>query len=98
MEDSPQRAIRIAARPSGEGRVEISVSDTGAGLSEEVAARLFHPFVTTKAAGMGIGLSISKTIVEAHGGRLWASNHEEGGAVFRFTLLAAEKEEGTNGR
>jgi two-component system sensor kinase FixL len=98
MEVSPRRAIRIAARPEGEGMVEISVSDTGPGLSEEVAARLFHPFVTTKPTGMGIGLSISKTIVEAHGGRLWGENEGDGGAAFRFTLRAADKEGGSNGR
>ena len=97
MEDSPRRAIRIAARPVGEGMVEVSVADTGPGLSEEVAARLFHPFVTTKATGMGIGLSISKTIVEAHGGRLWGGNGPEGGAVFRFTLRAVESEEQADG-
>jgi two-component system sensor kinase FixL len=98
MEDSPRRAIRIAARAVAEGMVEVSVSDTGPGLSQEVAARLFHPFVTTKATGMGIGLSISKTIVEAHGGRLWAGNNEDGGAVFRFTLRAAGKEEQSHGK
>jgi two-component system sensor kinase FixL len=98
MEDSPRRSIRIAARPAGEGLVEVSVADSGPGLSGEVAARLFHPFVTTKATGMGIGLSISKTIVEAHGGRIWADNEPEGGAVFRFTLRAAGMGDTSHGK
>lgn len=64
----------------------VIVSDTGPGLPEEVAAQLFQPFVTTKDKGMGLGLSISKSIVEAHGGRLWATAKSEGGVTFSFTL------------
>jgi two-component system sensor kinase FixL len=97
MEESPRPSIHIGARRYCEGMVEVSVRDTGPGLSEEVAARLFHPFVTTKETGMGIGLSISKTIVEAHGGRLWGENSVGGGAVFRFTLRA-DNGEGSNGQ
>ena len=68
---------------------EVSVADTGSGLSEEIAERLFQPFVTTKPAGMGVGLSISKRIIEAHGGEMWAEPNPGGGTVFRFTLQSA---------
>lgn len=86
---APSGAITIAARPEA-GMVEVSVTDTGPGLPAGIAARLFEPFVTTKAAGMGLGLSISKSIVEAHGGRLWAEPAAHG-ASFRFTLPRAKQ-------
>ena len=66
--------------------IEVGVSDTGPGLSEEVMSQLFQPFVTTKQMGMGIGLSISRSIIEAHGGRLQAVPNPEGGVTFRFGL------------
>ena len=66
--------------------VQVSVTDTGSGIPPEIAARLFQPFVTTKPDGMGIGLSISRTIVEAHGGRLWLEPNPAGGSAFHFTL------------
>ena len=69
--------------------IEVSVADTGSGVSEEIADRLFQPFVTTKPAGMGVGLSISKRIIEAHGGNIWAERNNGGGTVFRFTLQLA---------
>jgi two-component system sensor kinase FixL len=62
------------------------VADTGPGLAPEVAGRLFEPFVSTKPEGMGVGLAICRSIVEAHGGRLWAEPNPGGGTVFRFTL------------
>ncbi len=73
--------------------VEISVADTGPGIVEEVASQLFRPFVTTKRQGMGVGLSISRTIVESHGGKIWAEPNPGGGTLFRFTLRAVSKED-----
>jgi two-component system sensor kinase FixL len=69
-----------------EGAVTISVRDTGPGIAAEAAAELFTPFMTTKKGGMGIGLSVSRSIVEAHGGRIWAEAAKGGGARFVFTL------------
>jgi two-component system sensor kinase FixL len=79
------RRLKIATSLSPDG-VMISVSDSGPGLAPEVAGRLFHPFVTTKKKGMGIGLSICQSIVEAHGGRISAGRGEMGGAGFRMVL------------
>jgi signal transduction histidine kinase len=73
---------------SSEGGVRIGVRDTGPGLSPESLSRLFEPFYTTKPHGMGMGLSICRSIIEAHGGRLWATNCEPRGALFRFTIPA----------
>ena len=83
------REVEVSAEAVGTGTVEISVADTGPGLAPEAAERLFEPFVSTKPGGMGVGLSICRTIVEAHGGRLWAEQRPGGGAVFRFTLPTA---------
>ena len=88
MADSPQREVAVIARPAADAMVEVSVIDTGPGISREVADHLFQPFITTKQEGMGVGLSISRTIVEAHGGRIWLEANPDGGAVFRFTLRA----------
>jgi two-component system sensor kinase FixL len=88
--------VRIRTCRSGES-VEVSVADNGPGLLPEEDSRIFEPFVTTKADGLGMGLAISKTIVEAHGGRLWASSTEGGGATFRFALPAVEGGKGNVG-
>jgi two-component system sensor kinase FixL len=93
MEDSPRRELVVAARPAEDDLVDISVSDTGPGISPTIAETLFQPFMTTKATGMGVGLSISRTIVEAHGGRIWAEPRKGGGTVFHFTLRTVRKEE-----
>jgi len=68
--------------------VELEVSDTGTGVPANIMARIFEPFFTTKAAGMGMGLSVSRTIVDAHGGRLWAENRPDAGAMFCVALPA----------
>ncbi len=88
MEDCNPRELRLAASMQ-RGHVLISVADTGRGVPPEIEARLFQPFVTTKAEGMGIGLSVCRTIVEAHGGQLWMEPNPDGGSVFRFTLPIA---------
>jgi len=82
------RKLGMSAAPADEGFVEVVVSDTGPGLSPAIADRLFEPFVTTKPDGMGVGLSICRSIIESHGGRLWAEPNPNGGAVFRFTVPA----------
>ena len=96
MADSPNRRLQVVTARCGDNAVEVVVHDTGPGLPESVAARLFEPFVTTKPEGVGIGLSISRSIVESHGGRLWVSTADGGGVTFHFTLpnAAAEAEEG----
>ncbi|MCH8196980.1 MAG: PAS-domain containing protein [Proteobacteria bacterium] len=89
MAASKKRDLTIKTALDHGDTVEIAIEDTGPGLAEEVKERLFQPFVSTKAGGMGIGLSISHSIVEAHGGRLWATPNPDGGTVFHFTLPLA---------
>ncbi len=79
-------ALVLATAPSADGMIEVSVADTGPGLGPTVREKLFQPFVTTKRDGMGVGLSICQSIVQAHGGRIWAEDHPGGGTVFRFTV------------
>jgi two-component system, LuxR family, sensor kinase FixL len=86
MEESQRRELEISAAMLEDGAVGISIIDTGPGIAPEIADRLFQPFVTTKAQGMGVGLSICRSIVESHGGRLWVETNPEGGSNFRFTL------------
>lgn len=87
MRESDRKELVVRTEPADEF-VAVEVSDTGPGISDEIAAELFRPFVTTKAGGMGIGLSISKRIVEAHGGDITVRRNRHGGATFRFTLPA----------
>lgn len=98
MLQSPRREIVIAAANAGGGFVRISVSDTGSGIAPELADKLFQPFITTKAHGMGVGLSISRTIIDAHGGQIWAEPNPGGGTIFSFTLRSPRgDEESANG-
>ncbi|MBY0564610.1 MAG: PAS domain S-box protein [Hyphomonadaceae bacterium] len=85
MEQSPRREL-VVTTCKAESGVVVGVSDTGPGVSEEAAGKLFQPFMTTKPNGMGVGLSISRTIVEAHGGRIWVEPNPGGGAAFKFSL------------
>jgi signal transduction histidine kinase len=83
--------LTVASKKTGDGQLLISVSDTGVGLSNDQAERIFDAFFTTKPQGTGMGLSISRRIVEAHGGRIWATANEPRGAVFQFTLPLEER-------
>ncbi len=91
MSQAPQRELAISTSVNGDGNVQVSVSDTGAGIPTDLAERLFRPFVTTKPGGMGIGLAISRSIIEAHGGRLTMAPNPNGGTVFQFTLPSANR-------
>lgn len=88
MDDCVRREVVVATMRSG-NTVEVAVSDSGGGIAATVADKLFSPFVTTKARGLGLGLAISRTIVENHGGRLWATSLTTAGATFRFSLPLA---------
>jgi two-component system sensor kinase FixL len=98
MHGFERKELLVMTALSEEGKVEVSVTDTGCGLAEEIGSRLFQPFVTTKPAGMGVGLSISKRIIEAHGGELWAEPNPGGGTQFHFTLDPASEESGGDAR
>lgn len=92
MSDSPERRLVVSSQADHPGFVRVSVADTGPGIAPVIGDRLFTAFVTTKTDGMGLGLSICRTIVEANGGRIWAESREGGGTVFNFTLQRAHLE------
>lgn len=87
---SVPRTLRIATRRFDDEHAQVIVQDSGTGISEENSGRLFNAFFTTKAEGMGMGLSICRSIVEAHGGRIWAESPAAGGAVLQFILPVDE--------
>lgn len=91
MKDAPKKELIVRIQPGAPGQVTVTVEDTGSGIPEEISAQLFKPFTTTKPGGMGIGLSISKRIVEAHGGTMTVSHTPSGGASFQFTLPAYDE-------
>ena len=86
MQETPKRILTVSTSLDDNKFVRVSVSDTGPGLAKEIAASLFQPFMTTKASGLGIGLSICRTIIESHGGRLWVEPNAGGGVSFQFRL------------
>jgi signal transduction histidine kinase len=86
-----KRRITVTAEKLGGGRFRYSVEDSGSGVSAAIAARLFEPFVSSKSSGLGLGLVLSRAIVEAHGGTLWAEKSDHG--IFRFILPLAESGE-----
>jgi signal transduction histidine kinase len=85
VDDRP-RALRIGSLSSGSKEVTVAVRDTGIGLDAGALDRLFNAFFTTKPGGLGLGLSISRRIIEAHGGRLWATPNDDYGLTLAFTL------------
>ena len=97
MAHSLQRELVASNARVADDMIEVAVFDTGPGIPVDVMPNLFQTFYTTKETGMGVGLSISRSIIEAHGGRMWAEANRSGGATFRFTLPAASSESVTNG-
>jgi two-component system sensor kinase FixL len=93
MEQSSHRDLMIGTERGSDGMAVITVADTGTGIAPEIADQLFQPFITTKSQGLGVGLSISRTIVESHGGRIWVEPNPAGGTIFRFTLRAVHQED-----
>jgi two-component system sensor kinase FixL len=98
MEGAGRRELTIATAASDNEDALVRVADTGPGIAADIADQLFRPFVTTKQHGMGVGLSISRTIIEGHGGRIWVDQTPGGGATFCFTLRTATSEEFSNER
>src|SRR5260221_14754784 len=90
MHATARPMLIISTSAAEDDFMEVAVSDNGPGLAEDVARRLFQPFVTTKQTGMGVGLTICQSIIEGHGGRIWFAPNEGGGACFRFRLPKGE--------
>src|SRR3546814_5410591 len=97
MSGSPVRQLVISSRIQDRQFVRVSVEDSGPGVPKAIAENLFRAFVSTKAQGMGLGLSICRTIIEANGGRIWLEPRSGGGSIFHFTLARVEGE-GVDGR
>jgi two-component system, LuxR family, sensor kinase FixL len=93
MEEADRRELVVSTVEKSNKMAEITVADTGSGIAPEISAQLFQPFVTTKTHGMGVGLSISRTIIEAHGGAILSRPNPGGGTVLSFTLPTVAKEE-----
>jgi signal transduction histidine kinase len=94
MADTPPAERRIVVRTARDGdrSVRVSISDRGHGVPQDKLARIFDAFVTTKEHGLGLGLALARSIVEAHGGRIEAANNPGGGATFAFVLPVADRE------
>jgi PAS domain S-box-containing protein len=97
MTESVHRKLEVSTRLLDDKTIEIAIADSGPGLTEEVIRHLFEPFVSTKPDGMGLGLSICRSIVQAYGGRLQHEPNCAGGTIFRFTLPAVPKKDGSDG-
>jgi two-component system sensor kinase FixL len=97
MQEVDRRILTLSTHLTDHETVRIDVIDTGPGISPEIADQLFQPFITTKQAGMGVGLSICRTIVEAHGGRIWVAPNPGGGVIFHLTLKTIDVGELTHG-
>jgi signal transduction histidine kinase len=85
--DGP-RVLCVRSEVHDDGKVSVSIGDTGTGIDQRDVDRIFNPLFTTKSDGMGMGLSICRSIIEAHDGRLWVSPNKPEGAIFQFALLA----------
>lgn len=92
METVGRRELTVSVTRQDDNSALFAIADTGTGIAPEIAKHLFQPFITSKANGMGVGLSICRTIIEAHGGRIWAKPNDGGGTLFEFTLPFAERE------
>ena len=90
MSASDKRELTVSTAAAETDMIRIDVADSGPGVPEKVKAKLFEPFVTTKTRGIGVGLSISRSIVEAHYGKIWTESNPDGGAIFSFTLPLAK--------
>ncbi len=93
MQECERRELVVSTQRLDNETVRIDVADTGPGIAPDIAAHLFQPFITTKRHGMGVGLSISRTIIESHGGKLWVEPNPGGGTIFRLSLKTFGNEE-----
>jgi two-component system sensor kinase FixL len=93
MQACARRQLVVSTTPTADHMVCVNVTDTGPGIAPDVASKLFRPFNTTKRSGLGVGLSISRTIIESHGGQITVAPNPDGGTIFRFTLPGVDPEE-----
>jgi len=93
MERAKVRELSVTSMPAAQGMAQVSVADTGPGVADDIVENLFSAFNSSKSEGMGLGLSICRTIVEANGGRIWMEPRNGGGALFHFTIPLAKPEE-----
>jgi two-component system, LuxR family, sensor kinase FixL len=92
------RTISVSVQRMRKNTVVLGVRDTGSGIAREKVDEVFQPFLTTKADGMGLGLAVSRSIIEAHAGKIWAENNEGAGAAFYFRLPLGGRDDPANGQ